>query len=73
MHMIAHNADAIELKGILFLTLIQRIQQHLPTFEPSEFEFAIVTAQSNVVAILREETTDFSHDPLFGSLAVRSP
>jgi hypothetical protein len=48
--MIAHNAQGVELKRILVLTLADSIQKDFPAFKPSQPKFPIIAPHRNVVA-----------------------
>ena len=52
MHMVAHNAETIELELKFGLTFFERKQKQLSTFKASEPKFSIVTASCDVVAEL---------------------
>ena len=53
MHMVAHNAEGIELKPIFGLALADSIEQDIPTFLPHPSKVTIITAGGDVVAIAR--------------------
>jgi len=49
--MVAHDAEGVELEAILFLALLDRIQQHFPTLQSGQTKFPIIAAYGEVIAI----------------------
>jgi len=54
---VAHNAETIELKPELGLTLFECKQEHLPTLKSGEAKLSIVTANRDVIAITGLKTS----------------
>jgi hypothetical protein len=55
MHMVAHNAQSIELETINFLTSLDGVKQHLTTFVANQPKFAIIAPNRDVIAVTRSE------------------
>jgi len=60
MHMVAHDAETIELEAIFDLASLNRKQQHFATFKSSQAKFAIVATSRDVIAKLGLEFTRLS-------------
>ncbi len=60
MHMVAHNAEGIELKTIFGFALGYGIQQHFATGQPRQPKFSIIAADCDVIAASRRELTRLS-------------
>ena len=60
MNVVTHHAQGVEFESKLVNGLFERVEKHRSTFGSGEFEFAVIAAGGDVVAVSRFEFSGLS-------------